>query len=271
MRTKRCFSASVVFLLILCVPVLGEVEAAPAESKPVLLGQPDPALAEIKLLCVVIASTSAEAGKDGLDTMALQTKVEDRLKEAGIEVFVPKKGVMYELSPSSNLEIYLEIVNVADLHQCVFRVQTLLSQYVHLKEQSLNIRADVWKTKPVMQKVSAENMPAAVTSAVLEQVEAFIYAYLAANHPNKRPSDANLSGVAPAKTDDVNVVPEEQVTPADESTPAEYKYVTSKNSKVFHKPDCSSAKRIKPENLVGYSSRDEAIAAGKRPCKRCNP
>jgi hypothetical protein len=104
-------------------------------------------------------------------------------------------------------------------------------------------------------------MPAAVTSAVLEQVEAFIHAYLAANPPNKRPSDVN----------DISIVPEEQVEPVVESTPAEYKYVASKNSKVFHKPDCIWAKRIKPENLVNYSSRDEAINAGKKPCKQCNP
>lgn len=254
---------------ILCVPALGEIELPPQD---ILLGQPYPALGEIKLLSVIIASTSAESGKNGLDTMFLQTKVEGRLKEAGIEVFVPKKGVMYQLPPSSNLEFYLEIVNVADLNQCVFRVQTWLLQLVRLKEQPLNIRADVWKTKPVMQKVSAENMPSAVTSAVLEQVEAFIHAYLAANPPNKRSSDANLSGAAPAKTDDISEATEEQVEPAAESTPpTEYKYIASKNSKVFHKPDCIWVKRIKPENLVNYSSRDEAINAGKKPCQQCKP
>jgi hypothetical protein len=246
---------------ILCVPVLGEVELLPLEDKPILLGQPNPALAEIKLLRVVIASTSAEAGKDGLDTMILQTEVEGRLKEAGIEVFVPEKDVIYRLPLLSKLEVYLEIVNVADLHQCVFWVQTLLSQHVRLKEQPLNIRADVWKTKPVMQKVSAESMPAAVTSAVLGQVEAFIHAYLAANPPNKRPCDAN----------DISIVPQEQLKPAVKPAVAKYKYVASKNSKVFHRPDCSSAKRIKPENLIGYNNRDEAINAGKRPCKRCKP
>jgi hypothetical protein len=112
-----------------------------------------------------------------------------------------------------------------------------------------------------MQAVSAEDMPDAVTSAVLEQVEVFIHAYLGANSPNKRPSDSN----------DISEVVEEQIEPVAESTPAKYEYVASKNGKVFHKPDCIWVKRIKPENLVNYSSRDEAINAGKKPCKQCNP
>jgi hypothetical protein len=268
MKNRKYYLGIAIVIGILCVPALGEIESTPPD---ILLGQPYPAMAEIKSLSVIIASTSAEAGKAGLDAMFMKTKVEGRLKEAGIEVFVPKKGVMYELPPSSNLEVYLEIVNIADLNQCVFWLQTLLSQPVRLKEQSLNIRADVWKTKPVMQKVSVESMPAAVTSAVLEQVEAFIHAYLAANPPSKRSSDANLSGVAPAKTDDISEAVEEHLKPAAESKPSEYKYVASKNSKVFHKPDCIWVKRIKPENLVGYSSRDEAINADKRPCRQCKP
>jgi len=34
-------------------------------------------------------------------------------------------------------------------------------------------------------------------------------------------------------------------------------YVGSKNSKLYHKPDCKWAKRIKPENLVCYHSEEE--------------
>ena len=48
-------------------------------------------------------------------------------------------------------------------------------------------------------------------------------------------------------------------------------YVASKNSQVFHKPDCKSAAKILEKNLVHYATRDEAIAAGKKPCPECNP
>ena len=51
----------------------------------------------------------------------------------------------------------------------------------------------------------------------------------------------------------------------------EAKFVASKNSQVFHKASCQSAKRIAAGNLVSYATRDEAIAAGKKPCERCNP
>ncbi len=48
-------------------------------------------------------------------------------------------------------------------------------------------------------------------------------------------------------------------------------YVASKNSPVFHKAGCKSAARISEKNLVHYATRDEAIRAGKTPCKECNP
>jgi len=44
-------------------------------------------------------------------------------------------------------------------------------------------------------------------------------------------------------------------------------YVGSKNSKVYHKPECKWAKKIKPENLVCYKSEEEV--EGLRPGKSC--
>lgn len=51
----------------------------------------------------------------------------------------------------------------------------------------------------------------------------------------------------------------------------EWKYVATKNSKVFHRPDCKWAKRISPKNLIGFKSREEAIKSGRRPCRSCGP
>ena len=48
-------------------------------------------------------------------------------------------------------------------------------------------------------------------------------------------------------------------------------YVASRNSEVFHKPGCKGAAKISEKNLVRYSTRDEAIQAGKKPCHECNP
>ena len=51
----------------------------------------------------------------------------------------------------------------------------------------------------------------------------------------------------------------------------EYKYAASKKSKVFHYIDCCYVKKIKPENLILFKTREESIASGRRPCKKCCP
>ncbi|MCJ7790779.1 MAG: hypothetical protein MUP69_11530, partial [Candidatus Atribacteria bacterium] len=51
----------------------------------------------------------------------------------------------------------------------------------------------------------------------------------------------------------------------------EYKYAASKNSDVFHYLSCSYVSSIKSDNLILFKTREEAIASGRRPCKKCNP
>jgi len=51
----------------------------------------------------------------------------------------------------------------------------------------------------------------------------------------------------------------------------EWKYVASRNSKVFHRPDCKWAKKISPKNLIGFKSREDAVKSGRRPCRSCRP
>ncbi len=98
--------------------------------------------------------------------------------------------------------------------------------------------------------------------------------------PSDMPASAAASSVAPAISESSAPVPSESgptapiVTASSEPAPSEqaqYAYVASKNSNSFHRPDCASAKRIKPENLIGFHSREEAVAAGLNPCKRCKP
>lgn len=48
-------------------------------------------------------------------------------------------------------------------------------------------------------------------------------------------------------------------------------YCANTNSKVFHRPDCSSVKTIKEENKLYLSDRQELIDLGYNPCKRCEP
>ncbi len=51
----------------------------------------------------------------------------------------------------------------------------------------------------------------------------------------------------------------------------EWKYVASKKSEVFHRPDCKWARKISPGNLIGFNIRDEAVRSGRRPCRSCGP
>lgn len=48
-------------------------------------------------------------------------------------------------------------------------------------------------------------------------------------------------------------------------------YVASQLREPFHRPTCAWAKKINPENLVGYDTREQAEADGHRPCKVCKP
>jgi hypothetical protein len=48
-------------------------------------------------------------------------------------------------------------------------------------------------------------------------------------------------------------------------------YVGSSKSDKFHNPSCSAAKRIKNSNLVSFSSRENAVNSGYKPCGICHP
>jgi len=86
-------------------------------------------------------------------------------------------------------------------------------------------------------------------------------AYRVADSQPGRSADANDASVSSVTTSRPDV---EQVM-------AEYEYVASQNSQVFHKPDCRWAKKISPQNLLGYDTREQAIEAGKKPCRWCKP
>jgi len=59
--------------------------------------------------------------------------------------------------------------------------------------------------------------------------------------------------------------------PVIKKIPSGVKFVVSKKSNVFHRLNCKWAKKIKPGNRIYYKTRQEAIKAGKRPCKVCKP
>lgn len=65
-----------------------------------------------------------------------------------------------------------------------------------------------------------------------------------------------------------STVAEEESTPPAEGTT----YILNTNTHKFHIPSCSSVDAMKEKNKQEFQgSRDEAIAQGYDPCKRCNP
>lgn len=94
----------------------------------------------------------------------------------------------------------------------------------------------------------------------------------AATQPPAEPSPAPTPEPAPspdpAPPVDADPAPAAEDPPP---PPGGVYYCGSKNSDVFHLSTCASASRISGENLVVYPSREDAVHAGKRPCKKCGP
>ncbi|MDE7239279.1 MAG: hypothetical protein K2N41_06150, partial [Lachnospiraceae bacterium] len=80
---------------------------------------------------------------------------------------------------------------------------------------------------------------------------------------------------APPDDDSANplVIPPPTVTPTPESQEsASANYILNTNTHKFHYPSCDSVQEMAERNKLPYSgTRDEVIAMGYVPCKRCNP
>ena len=287
MRTANQLLILTVITTIFTVPALARVEPPfPEDPTGILIGRAHPELADIDKLYVGITLFDAEPGKDGLVGKELDKLVRDRLKNAGItiaedDIDKMKPGFKKVLRRRINeknlrnlrwraanipeLGIDIEMITLDDSQQYIFRIQTSLVRTVALQAQpNLHFHADVWKKASQMQTVSIQNMPPSITKVVLEQVDSFIADFRIANPPGRQPADAN--DIAALIT-----APTRQIKKPVKPTTTEHGFVASKNSKVFHKPTCSSAKRIKPGNIVTYGTRAKAAEAGKRPCKICKP
>jgi len=89
----------------------------------------------------------------------------------------------------------------------------------------------------------------------------------------KKPSSPSKAPSTPSKAKTIEVSPEVHTGDAEAAAaPAQSAggFVASKKGEAFHRADCRSVSRIKPENLVRYQTREEAMAS-KRPAKDCNP
>lgn len=267
MRTPHLLTVTVLFVII---------------SNPAF-AQDNPALCDINCLYVTVCTHPQfywPVDANVLTASRLIERVESALRHAGIDScadinstegaslkkiyekkFKGTSDLRFRHPDFPELRLDIDFCPMKDANQFIFRVQVSLAKKLPLGENSAYyIMADVWKSEPVMRLISKANLPDNLTKTVLEQVRVFIAAQSAS-----KPSDVNQISPQFIKSS------VELNTKSEKQKDVEATFVASKNSQVFHKASCSSAKTISPNNLVSYATRDEAIAAGKRPCERCNP
>ncbi|MDO5291154.1 MAG: MBL fold metallo-hydrolase [bacterium] len=80
---------------------------------------------------------------------------------------------------------------------------------------------------------------------------------------------ASKSSYSSSNSSSSAVTNNKDTTPTKAPVSVSTSYIGNTNSKKFHDPDCSSLPEEK--NQIAFTSREEAIAAGYEPCKRCNP
>lgn len=230
-----------------------------AESRSLSFEHTNPALTGMKKLYVVIESADSDSEQNGLVWSELRKSIEDKLVLEGIEIAHGSESEPRKKDRDiPELRVSMEMLKFTQSEVYVFRLQLSLAAKVYLKKQNISFKARAWETAPTIEAVPISSMPTEVTYAILEQTEQFIGAYKLANPQSIQPADPNYVTVAIKNS-------------SNPVTATEYKYLASKNSKIFHKADCSWVIKISPENLVGYNTAEQARQAGKRPCKLCKP
>lgn len=92
----------------------------------------------------------------------------------------------------------------------------------------------------------------------------------ASSASNNTSSSSTQTTTAPAVVAETNQATAQQDTSSPTSSSSTF--ILNTNTKKFHLPSCSSIKRMKDSNKKEFSgSRDEVIAQGYEPCKKCNP
>ncbi len=225
---------------------LGATADAPPPKDQEILLSASQALVGADPLCVALAVTGAEQSLRLVDTPKLKTQIVGKISGAGIKHVEDERGLVPKLVAR------IEGTPVPDSDKVVCRVQVSLIRQVLLSRLlNLSVPAEVWQGRPVTVVAAKAGVAETVSSAVASQVEAFLDSYKTAATFSTLPAGVKADHAASAASG--------------------YSFIASKDSQVFHRPDCRWAQNIASDNRVGYKSRQEAAQAGKRPCKTCKP
>jgi hypothetical protein len=242
------------FLAILFGATVAGSAGKPPTQEQAMPTAADQALADMEQVGIVLATDGAEPVEPWLEVAKLKTAIVEKLNAGGV------KYAEQEPERGPTLVVQIEGRGVPGSAKCVYRVQTSLDRSVLLpSRRSVPIRARVWQARPAMAVAAQAETANAIAAAVLAQAETFAGECKAARRR------ANLNASAPQSG---SVTQPNAQNPPAAST---YAFIASRNGAVFHRPDCRWAQNITADNLVGYQSREEALRAGKRPCKSCKP
>jgi hypothetical protein len=256
-----------IFLLILSLQsasVFAKTNISVETFKPEnhsLLAPANPALTGIHHLQAVIDIYISPSETNIFDSNELEILIVRKLRQAGLGIFAAGSNHTSAALPKMpRLCTNINLLKIADSQNYAFSIETALAKEVYLNHNSpFTVKADLWKKGPELAFCQSSDIKKEITRRVVRQVDAFIDAYRASNMK---------------KNTTIPIVPtrsKKQGQLSQQPKPGVYQYVASKNSKVFHRRNCNSVKSIKPENLITYKTRADAIRAGKRPCKRCKP
>ena len=123
------------------------------------------------------------------------------------------------------------------------------------------IRASVWSEPAELGVVESGRLSEAVIDAASAQIERFISLY-----------SLSCSAQKNGKTEKNSKDAHRRLRPqrkAENQRHVKGSFVASRNSSIFHRVSCSSARRISASNRVYYKTAAQAVKDGKRPCKRC--
>ena len=217
------------------------------------------ALSGVDTLCVALATQETPLVEKLVNVPGLRAQVLARLKEAGIRHMEGEAG----LCP--RLVVQIEGIAVPDCDKCVCRVQTSMNRVVTFTaHRDMRVEAEVWRLQPVTRVATGVDASEIITRTVLAQVEAFADAYEAARKLQGR-SAAEPNGPGPEGLGRTKSGLQDPV--AASLSP----FVASRSGSVFHRPECRWAQNISGDNRLGYKAREEALQAGKRPCRTCKP
>lgn len=271
---------TIICLLITMIPLTSSPRTAPDANntitgqKPLLAGILNPALTGIKAIGVAVIYENA-LGLNDLLWADMKARAERKLAESDSRL----AALLQEGFNARFLDPPLIRININKFFMIadgtpVFSVRTSFSANVPIGSNPvIFLRIDVWSRADTIQAPNQNAEIAAVNSLISKHIEEFVKDFSLANAPTVLPADVNNIKITPPQKPQTSTKPKTEVKPQipPTNTQAQFSYIGSKNSKVFHKPDCTVVKNILPQNLVYYKTRDEAVAAGKRPCLKCKP